>query len=213
MRFALLPLLLAAAQALDSAPRPPEGAAANQSVPLHDATGVYATPNRGIGGDETSWHLRAALNVAALGCRDAAEAETIAHYNAMIAHHRAPLAAADAGVKAAYRTRFGARWESEHDARMTRVYNFFAQPPAQRRFCSVAREILAEVEQVAPERFGMYAAEALPRIEAPFTDFYRAYDEYRLAHAAWQARGTAPRTMVAAMAPASTSPLMRPIFP
>ena len=126
-----------------AAPHPPEGAAINQTIPLRDASGAYLTPNLRIGADETSWHVRAALNVAALGCRDAAEAVTVASYNRMIGRHRKPLAAADAGVKAAHRQRFGARWEAEHDARMTRVYNFFAQPPAQRGFCAAARAVLA----------------------------------------------------------------------
>jgi hypothetical protein len=212
MRLALfaVSLIATAAPALAqdfAAPRPPEGAAPNQAVPLRDASGAYATPNRDIGAAETSWHVRAALNVAALGCRGADEAATVAGYNRMIARHRAPLADADGGVKAAYRARFGARWESEHDARMTRLYNFFAQPPAQRRFCGVAREILAELDQVQPAQYALYAAEALPRLEAPFTDFYRAYDAYRVDYAAWQARGpAAPVTAVAALAPASPAP-------
>lgn len=169
-------------------PLPPTGSAPNQLVPAVAADGNYATINRGISRDQAAWHVRAALNVAALGCRDEAERETVAAYNALLSRHKGPLAAADAAVKAQYRVRYGAGWDSRHDRDMTRVYNFFAQPPAQTRFCHVARDVLAEARGVSPDRFAAFAADALPRLEAPFTDFYRDYDAWRIADRAWQGR-------------------------
>src|SRR3546814_4463124 len=50
-------------------PRPPYGAAPNLPVPNPGPDGQFATVNSGIGPQETIWHLRAALNVAALACR------------------------------------------------------------------------------------------------------------------------------------------------
>ncbi len=188
----------AAAQRFDAPPAPPEGAASNQTIPVRDAQNRYSTPNRDLDRDEVSWHVRAALNVAALGCRDAAELETVAAYNRLLRAQRESLAAADAGVKSAYRTRHGAGWEDVHDRQMTRVYNFFAQPPAQERFCMAAREVLARAETVAPVEFADFAAEALPRLEAPFTDFYRQYDAYRVAYASWQRGDAAPVEMASA---------------
>ena len=44
---------------------------------------------------ETLWHVRVALNVAALGCRDADEAATVAAYNTLIRRQSAVLAAAN----------------------------------------------------------------------------------------------------------------------
>jgi hypothetical protein len=169
-------------------PLPPAGSAPNQLVPAVASDGRYDTVNHGISRDETAWHVRAALNVAALGCRDEAERETVAAYNAMLGRHKAPLAAADLAVKAQYRARYGAGWDSRHDRDMTRVYNFFAQPPAQTNFCRVARDVLAEARRVSPEQFAAFAADALPRLEAPFTDFYRDYDAWRVADRAWQGR-------------------------
>lgn len=193
-------------------PRPPEGAAFNQSVPATDATGAYLTPNRDLNPAQTSWHVRAALNVAALGCRDAFEAETIAGYNQLLALHRSALAQADIGVKALYRVRYAAAWESEHDRAMTRVYNFFAQPPAHDAFCSVAHDLLREALTVQPEAFESFALAALPRLEAPFTGFYRAYDSYRLALAAW--RGGAQVGVATVTVAAVTTPVRRmPAFP
>lgn len=188
----------AAAQHLDAPPMAPAGAAPNQTIPAHDAQGRFATPNRDLSRDEASWHVRAALNVAALGCRDAAEPETVAAYNRLLRQQRESLAAADAGVKSIYRARNGAGWEDVHDRQMTRVYNFFAQPTAHDGFCSAAREVLARAETVTQAQFADFAAEALPRLEAPFTDFYRAYETYRVTFAAWQRGDAAPVAMASA---------------
>ncbi|MDT8760007.1 hypothetical protein MZO42_14995 [Sphingomonas psychrotolerans] len=192
----------AAAQRFDAPPAPPAGAAPNQMIPLRDAQGRYATPNRDLSRDEASWHVRSALNVAALGCRDAAEPETVAAYNRLLRVQRDSLAAADAGVKSLYRARNGAGWEDIHDRQMTRVYNFFAQPTAHDGFCMAAREVLARAETVEPAQFADFAAEALPRLEAPFTDFYRAYDAYKVEFAAWQRGDMAPVAMAASEVPA-----------
>ncbi|HEX8300865.1 hypothetical protein [Sphingomonas sp.] len=133
-----------------------------------EAYGRAPPPSVSLSRDETSWHVRAALNVAALGCRDMAEAQTIASYNNLLARHRAPLAAADTQVKAEYRARHGAVWESRHDHDMTRVYNLFARPWAHGAFCAEAQAVLAEAESVEPQEFADFAAYALPRLEAPF---------------------------------------------
>lgn len=199
---ALLGATPALAQNWAEAPRPPEGAAPNQAVPPVDAQGGYLTPNRDLSPAQTSWHVRAALNVAALGCRDALEAETIAEYNQLLAVHRDALAQADASVKAQFRLRHAAEWENEHDHAMTRVYNFFAQPPAHEAFCAVAHEVLREALAVKQEEFEAFALGALPRLEAPFTGFYRAYDQYRTALAAW--RGGAASVTLASIVPGRT---------
>ncbi|MBB5711273.1 hypothetical protein [Sphingomonas xinjiangensis] len=202
----MLSALPAVAQSWSEAPKPPEGAAPNQAVPALDAQGGYLTPNRDLSPSQSSWHVRAALNVAALGCRDAFEAETIAGYNQLLALHRTALAQADTGVKALYRARHAAEWEGEHDRAMTRVYNFFAQPPAHDAFCAVEHEVLREALTVQPAAFETFALAALPRLEAPFTGFYRAYDAYRTALAGWRG-GTAAVTMAAVAGPAARMPV------
>ncbi len=198
----------AAAQRFDAPPAPPAGAAPNQMIPMRDAQGRYATPNRDVGRHEISWHVRAALNVAALGCRDAAEAETVAAYNRLLREQRESLAAADAGVKSVYRARHGASWEDVHDRQMTKVYNFFAQPTAHDGFCVAAREVLARAGTVSPAQFADFAAEALPRLEAPFTDFYRAFESYRVEYAAWQRGDAAPVAIASAAAPQQLTALV-----
>ncbi|WP_206366388.1 hypothetical protein [Sphingomonas gei] len=199
----------AVAQRFDAPPVAPIGAAPNQTIPVRDGQNRYSTPNRDLNRDEASWHVRAALNVAALGCRDAAEIETVAAYNRLLRAQRDSLAAADAGVKALYRERHGAGWEDIHDRQMTRLYNFFAQPTAHDGFCLAAREVLARADTVEPIQFADFAAEALPRLEAPFTDFYRNYETYRVAYAAWQRGDAAPAEMASAdIAPRQLSALV-----
>lgn len=179
-------------------PAPPAGAAANLVIPVREPDGSYRTPVHAVSPAEAVWHVRSALNVAALGCRDAQEARTIAAYNAFIAHEAPALAAADRDTQAVYRSRFGAAWQDRHDAAMTRVYNFFAQPPAHESFCVVAEQILDESQDVAPEAFGAFAQAALARLETPFTVFYAQYESYRVALANWQ--GSSAVTGASAMA-------------
>ena len=59
------------APALGPMPQPPAGAYAGMTIPARLADGSYPTPNQHLGYAATLWHLRVALNVAALGCRGA----------------------------------------------------------------------------------------------------------------------------------------------
>jgi hypothetical protein len=171
----------------DAAPLPPAGASPTFVPPPHDDAG-YKTPNRALTPEETVWHVRVALNVAALGCRGAGEAETVAAYNAVLKAEAPVLASAMAATENGFKARHGDAWQARYDDDMTRLYNFFAQPPAQSGFCSTAQAVLRESAAVAPADFPAFAAGALQRLEAPFTTFFAAYDAYRTSLATWQAR-------------------------
>jgi hypothetical protein len=179
--------------AVPTAPPPmptlPPGLPSTMNVPATDAAGTYLTLNHNVDQAQAVWHMRSALNVAALGCRGGArEAAIIAAYNRMLKVQKAPLAKAVRATESRYKAERGKTWQSDYDAHMTRVYNFFAQPAAQQRFCEVAAEVIAEGAAVSPADFTTFAAAALPRLEAPFTDAYRAFDGYRRELAAWQAQ-------------------------
>jgi hypothetical protein len=184
----------------DAPPRPIEGVAATYRTPVRDAQG-YVTPNRQLSPEETTWHLRVAFNVAALGCRDADEHATVAAYNALLAAARAPLAAASTGMERTYQVRYGAKWRSAHDDAMTRLYNFFAQTTAHDEFCVAAKAALAAAQTAKPEELPALAAAALPRLEAPFLAFYARFDAYQEEYAAWRGRHL-PRVLIASAAPA-----------
>ncbi len=171
-------------------PVPPAGASANQTIPPRAPDGSYRTINSGLSPAATIWHVRSALNVAALGCREQ-EAAIVAGYNALLASKKTLLKTAFAQTEAEARKAGGADWRDSHDRDMTKVYNFFAQPPAKAGFCAVATEIAAEAAAVPAQQFQSYADAALVRLEAPFLAFYRDYDRYRVALAAWDASAPA----------------------
>lgn len=158
---------------------PPGGASANLAIPVRRPDGSYPTPNQGLSAAANIWHLRVALNVAALGCRGAAEPLLVSTYNQWIRSRSTTLAAAERALIGEYAGATGDR--AAYDGAMTRLYNYFAQPPAQPAFCAAAARVSREIAAVRPEALADYAAGAVPLLDAPFTDFYRAYDAYRVA--------------------------------
>ncbi len=174
---------VAAVQSVANAPAPaparvagpPDGAAANLVIPARLADGSYATPNRDVFAPAAAWHLRAAFNVAALNCNDPAIA---AAYNRFLTVHRRALADAHRRAAAFHGAGF--------DPAMTRLYNYFAQPPVLARFCATAGALAQEAANWPAAAMPDAAGPALARIDQPFIDFYARYD-------AWRAAATAPR--------------------
>ncbi|CAN5526692.1 hypothetical protein BH09PSE4_BH09PSE4_00740 [soil metagenome] len=156
---------------------PPAGAAPNLQIPARLADGSFATPNRGLSGAAALWHLRTGLNVAALACRGPDEAALVAGYNRFLAAYRPQLAAAERSVAVGHAT------ISAHDAAMTRLYNYWAQPPAQAGFCAAAAHVIAGATGVPAKDLPGFAADAVAELDRPFTDFYRAYADWRDARA------------------------------
>lgn len=184
----------------DAPPVLPTGASAGFVPPPQDAGG-YVTPNRDLSVEETMWHVRTALNVAALGCRGVESAELVDGYNALLDYDRGVLATAADGVVARYKARFGVAWQERHDDAMTRLYNYWATPPAQRAFCAAAREVMRDAAATPADRFSAFATAALARLEAPILAFFAAYDRYRVAQRDWSARHM---PIAAATTPAGT---------
>lgn len=160
------------------APVPPFGAVPGLSLPDSDGRGGFRTPNSGIGSAEAVWHVRSALNVAALACDDRG---IVANYNALLKRQKTALAAAHK----AELSRSGSA--SAMDVHMTRLYNFFAQPPVQRRFCAAASGVAGEA--VSARDFPQFASGAIDRLDRPFQDFYRSYQDYQRNVTAWKADG------------------------
>lgn len=168
-----------------AAPLPPDGAAAGLTIPARLADGSYATPNRTVSAAGAVWHLRAAFNVAALSCPDTTLAPA---YNRLLSTHRQALATAHRTLTAEH------GGMTSFDPAMTRLYNYFAQPPVLARFCAQAGPLLHQAVALPSGSLDGFAATALASIDRPFGDFYAHYDAYRTDLAAWRA-GTlaAPR--------------------
>ncbi|PXA84036.1 hypothetical protein DMC47_41545 [Nostoc sp. 3335mG] len=168
--------------------------------PARTADGRYQTINFGIDPVQTEWHVRAALNVAAIGCRGASDGGLVTAYNTLLTAQKAELAKANNSVEAKFRAA-GGDWQSAHDAYMTRLYNFFSQPAAKVAFCAAADQIAPQAAAPAGG-FQAFAAQALPQLEAPFLETYRQVDAYKVALAQWQAGAT---TQLASANPAAVA--------
>ncbi|MBB5697455.1 hypothetical protein [Sphingomonas yantingensis] len=189
-------------------PRPPLSAAANLTLPAMAPDGNFMTPSRGLSPIATAWHLRAALNVAVLQCAKAGEPME-AQYNAFLAAHKTALNKAHDGLKAEYRTRFGAEWQDRFDDDMTRLYNFYAQPPARAAFCAAAAPLVAAAATTPAGGLDGFAAPAVAALDVPFTDFYRAYAAYRTDLAAWKANRFEPASAPVQIASVQPVPVNR----
>jgi len=165
---------------LRQAPAPPAGAVQNLTLPEGDGRGGFKTMNSDIGPAEAVWHVRSALNVAALAYDDRV---IIANYNALLKRQRGALAAANQSES----RQSGSA--SAMDSHMTRLYNFFAQPFAQREFCNVAGRVAADAQSIPGPEFEYFAVVAIERVDRPFQDFYRAYQAYQRDLVAWRAEG------------------------
>lgn len=180
----------------------PKGASPGMRIPARLADGSYNTPNRVLTPAATVWHLRAALNVAALACRGVQETTTIAHYNALLQSQKAALKDAEANLSAEYRAT-GGDWQDRYDDSMTRLYNYFSQSFARDAFCANAAAVLADSATVTTAALPAFAAARLPTLDRPFTDFYAAYD-------AWRSRTAFPSPVIAMNTPVRRAPPSTP---
>lgn len=161
----------------------PAGARAGMTIPTRLSDGTYLTPNRNLSAAAAVWHLRAALNVAALACRGPAQETIVARYNSLLTQQKGAFAAAQATLAAEFRAA-GTDWQSREDEAMTRLYNYFSQDFAREAFCVRAAEVLGRAESVAPAMFQTFATTQLPTLDQPFIQFFDAYDAWRKGQAA-----------------------------
>lgn len=191
----------------------PKGAYPGMPVPALLADGRYATPNRDLTQAGTVWHLRAALNVAALACRGADAGAIVADYNALLTTQKLPLADAQKRYAAEWKAA-GGDWQDRYDDAMTRLYNFFSQSPARDGFCRAAAATLADSQTVTAAELPAFAAGRLAVLERPFTDFYAAYDAWRKDRVRLDQMAMAsmpvPAHVVAVQAVPAATPAVRP---
>lgn len=121
---------------------------------------IAAGPNAGLSAAGTLWHLRGALNVAALKCGG----DTPDRYNAALKVHRRAFARAQARLQREYR-RGGGDWQDRFDDRQTQLYNHVAHPRGERAFCAAARPILVEIATVDRDDLPRFAARSLATLD------------------------------------------------
>lgn len=169
----------------------PVGGMPGMVIPARTTDGAWPTPGRALSADGTVWHLRAALNVAALVCHDAGLGDpVVAGYNAMLIGRKAALSATEKRYAAEWRTIDPKEWQDRYDDAMTRAYNFYGQSFARAGFCAAAATTLADMAALPDSGLAAFAAERLPTLDRPFADFFTAY-------AAWRDRAVAQPVMAA----------------
>ena len=144
----------------------------NLTIPPRLPDGGYATPNATVSAAGALWHVRAGLNVAALSCRDADEAALVASYNAFIRTHAASF---DKSYRALGQEYGGV---AAFDEAMTRLYNYYALPPAQAGLCAAARAVLAELAAVPAGGLEPIAGATLARLDQPYRTVFAAQDAW-----------------------------------
>lgn len=171
-------------------PRPtaPAGAFATMAIPQMAADGVRQTVNYGISDEQKLWNVRSGLNVAALNCRNASHLALADNYSEFLKKHRRQLTRTNSTLASQYRAQHGRSYRDAQDAYMTRVYNYFALPPALPAFCDVAHQIGQEIVDVPAGQLHVFAETALPRMEAVYEEFFSSYEQYRVDLAAWEAQ-------------------------
>jgi hypothetical protein len=178
-------------EAVPNRPIPPGGASYVMEIPPLRADGIRQTVNTGLDPDQTLWHFRSGWNVAALNCLDPEHEQPILlGYGAFLRQFQRKLSTTNTAIDARFRRQYGSRNDAikAREAFMTQVYNYFALPPARGDFCNVVLGIANEFAATPPEDANQFAAAGLPRMEQAFERFFRAYEQYRIDSAAWDAR-------------------------
>ena len=190
-------------------PTAPAGAFATMAIPQMAADGQRQTVNYGISDHQKLWNVRSGLNVAALNCLQAEHSALVSNYRTFLKRHQRQLSRTNRALASEYRKQHGRSYRSAQDAYMTRVYNYFALPPALPEFCNIAHEISHEIVKVPTGELHTYSEVALPRMEAVYEEFFAAYEQYRVDLAAWEAQygpNRNPVTMEANYGPQASEP-------
>lgn len=192
--------------AIPPRPLPPGNASLTQLLPGRNIEGRFVTANSSITGDRAFWQLKIGLNVAAIGCRGLEEATLVSAYNTIIKNHAKAIRSTEKTVIGQLAKEHRNNGIAARDRLSTQLFNYFAQPPAQRGFCARANEIAQTVATTPAAQVIAAAPEQLARLDQPFVDFYDAYAKYQLDAAAWDAKYAPPPAIMAAPAPPATKP-------
>lgn len=181
-------------------PLPPGNASLTQILPGRGIDGRFVTANSGVTGDRAFWQLKIALNVAAIGCRGVEEATLVSAYNGMIKTHARVIRSTEKTVISDLAKANKTNGIKERDRLSTQLFNYFAQPPAQRAFCARANEVAQLVSSAPTAQIVEQAPLHLARLDEPFHDFYEAYARYQADVAAWDAKYAPPPPIMSAPA-------------
>lgn len=170
-------------------PLPPLGATYTMRMPALGSDGRHMTVINGLSDDQRVWYFRSAWNVAALNCVGAEYQPILDGYKAFLINNAKALKGVNTRLEGtfvkAYPTRSAAI--AARETAMTIVYNFFALPPARSGFCQAGMQV-ASMAATTPKPTAVALAANFGLWEAPFENFFTAYDQYQRDSAAWDVR-------------------------
>lgn len=174
-------------------PLPPGGAALSMSIPPLGVDGIRVTPNRGLSREESIWHFRSAVNVAALNCQGPVWGQIATEYNKFIIVHKKRLSQASKAVDREYVVRYpGQNGLRVRDTKLTDLYNYFALPPVKAEYCDSALRKIQEANLIPSDALPEYALGALNDIDGVFIRFFDAYIAYERNLADWNLKYAPP---------------------
>lgn len=182
---------------IPSIPYPPAGAAATLVIPPLGFDGVRATPNRNLSKENIIWHLRSALNVAALSCQGPVWGQIATNYNLMLKNHKSRFTQTDKAVDAEFKKEYpGQNALRVRDTKLTELYNYFALPPVKQQYCDTALAKTTEIVAIPSTALPEYSTGALIDIDGIFIRFFDAYAQYERDLADWNQKYGAPSSLV-----------------
>ncbi|AJA09775.1 hypothetical protein SKP52_14455 [Sphingopyxis fribergensis] len=187
-------------------PLPPGNAALTQILPGRALDGQFVTANSNVTGDRAFWQLKIGLNVAAIGCRGVEETTLVSAYNNIIKTHGKVIKSTEKAVITQLGKENKTNGVAARDRLSTQLFNYFAQPPAQRGFCARANEIAQLVSATPTAQVIEQAPAQLARLDQPFHEFYEAYAKYQADVVAWDAQYARPPAIMTAPAAPITTP-------
>ena len=199
-------------------PVPPGGAAASLIVPPMGIDGIRETPNRYISSNEAVWHLRAAINVAALNCQGPVWDQIATNYNMFLANNKLTLRKISTAIDGEYRARYpGENALRVRDTKMTDLYNYFSMPTVKQEYCDTSLSKSQELASISWRVLPEYSVGALADVDAIFIRFFDAYAKYEADLAEWnrlygaQNYTSAPVNSLVADDPAA-DPVITPVY-
>ncbi|HEY1125453.1 MAG TPA: hypothetical protein VGE65_07450 [Sphingobium sp.] len=90
---------------------------------------------------EDLWHLRSALNVAALICDPKVYTSLVPNYNRLLTTHKALLTAAVQTELDQFKTVDKKKWQALYDSHMTKIYNQYSLTQQRAKYCDKATQL------------------------------------------------------------------------
>lgn len=160
MRFPALGALLLVLAACSTTEDKVPGSTHEEPAPIQLPKPPTASINDGLSELEYVWHLRSALNVAALSCGQN-NSSVVTGYNSFLKQHHGFLSEAHSHEQRR------ANGQDAFDRHMTQIYNHFAWPPYRDHLCRTAPVVLEEALAMSADQLRGWAQTAILRFDQP----------------------------------------------